>query len=126
MHFGEGPDLTLPVPLLVPPCRYSQQQLYDLVSNVAEYRNFVPLCTDSKVVFKNDKLMLAKLTVGFAGITESYTSKVTLKRPSSVTVSNSDSPKRSPFRASFSPFSLVTGCFQRHHAFQDAAEHVAL
>ena len=56
------------------------------MSNVAEYKNFVPFCTDSKVVFKNDKLMLAKLTVGFGVISESYTSKVTFQRPSLVEV----------------------------------------
>lgn len=53
---------------------------------MAEYKSFVPFCTDSKVVFKNDKLMLAKLTVGFGMITESYTSKITFQRPSLVEV----------------------------------------
>jgi len=53
---------------------------------VSEYKHFVPYCKESKVVYKNDKLMLAKLTVGFGGISESYTSKVTLEKPSRVTV----------------------------------------
>lgn len=46
--------------------RYSAEQLYDVVSNVGEYEQFVPWCERSTVLERrDDTYMEAELEVGF-------------------------------------------------------------
>ncbi|KAI7891768.1 dehydrase and lipid transport-domain-containing protein [Mucor mucedo] len=74
---------------------FSQNQLYNVVSNVDDYQNFIPFCTDSKV-YTNKQLdngvnvMTAELSVGFKLFEEKYMSKVTCNKPHSVTAVAAD------------------------------------
>ncbi|RUP47105.1 dehydrase and lipid transport-domain-containing protein [Jimgerdemannia flammicorona] len=81
---------------------YSQQQLYDVVSDVDQYNLFVPWCTHSRVlstktVPRKDKnhavvtVMKAELGVGFKGFSEQYVSEVTCNRPWRVRAISTDS-----------------------------------
>ncbi|KAL9649670.1 hypothetical protein ABK040_003347 [Willaertia magna] len=75
---------------------YSQKQVFDVVSNVNNYKNFLPHVNDSKtssmkpISDKPDKDGLIEyktegsLTVGFSPFTETYVSNVFLKSPVSV------------------------------------------
>ena len=46
--------------------RYSQDQLYEVVANVADYREFVPWCQRSEVIqSKPPTFVEAELEVGF-------------------------------------------------------------
>ncbi|XP_064456757.1 coenzyme Q-binding protein COQ10 homolog B, mitochondrial-like isoform X2 [Ornithodoros turicata] len=63
---------------------YSQDQMYDVVSRVDHYCDFLPWCTKSEVVERKAKSLLAKMQIGFPPIMESYTSSVLLERPSLV------------------------------------------
>ncbi|XP_006460070.1 hypothetical protein AGABI2DRAFT_191836, partial [Agaricus bisporus var. bisporus H97] len=63
---------------------YSPRQLYDVVSNVSTYPQFVPFCTGSHILRPlipepgSERFsMEAELTVGFLSFKESYVSKVT-------------------------------------------------
>lgn len=57
----------------------------DVVSDVGQYKEFLPFCVDSKVVRRvSDKEFEAELAVGFKVFTETYTSRVTVARPHSV------------------------------------------
>lgn len=60
---------------------YSAQQLFDLVSDVGSYPEFLPWCLSSKIV-RNDgpDIFYADLVVGYKFIREAYSSRVTLDR----------------------------------------------
>lgn len=60
---------------------FSMEQIYDVVADVRNYKDFVPFCKKSDVIFKSDDMLKANLVIGFPPINESYTSKVTTKRP---------------------------------------------
>lgn len=63
---------------------YSEEQMFDVVSKVEHYSEFVPWCKESLVTKRNKDAFLCKLTVGFPPVVERYTSRVTVSRPSFV------------------------------------------
>ncbi|CAG8746014.1 21794_t:CDS:2 [Rhizophagus irregularis] len=74
---------------------YTQKQLYDVVSNIDEYKNFIPYCTNSEVlkiqeISNREKKLTAVLGVGFNGISETYISDVTCEKPGLVRADVSD------------------------------------
>ncbi|KAG2229295.1 dehydrase and lipid transport-domain-containing protein [Thamnidium elegans] len=74
---------------------FSQNQLYNVVSNVDDYHNFIPFCTASKVytnklLGNNINVMTAELSVGFKLFEEKYMSKVTCDKPRAVTAVAAD------------------------------------
>ena len=88
-------------PSMTVPYRYSRRQLYDLVSDVASYRSFIPFCTHSRILSPprplptsrstNDATrvpmqMEGELTVAFLSFQESYVSTVTCRPFESVEV----------------------------------------
>jgi coenzyme Q-binding protein COQ10 len=91
--------------LLITSLRYTQSQLYSLVSDVPSYSSFIPFCTSSNVLTpdqstgrrrevdggwkpgEKDFDVEAELKVGFGGLEERYVSRVVGKPFESVTVS---------------------------------------
>ncbi|KAL1917306.1 uncharacterized protein VTP21DRAFT_4962 [Calcarisporiella thermophila] len=66
---------------------YSQKQLYDVVSNIDDYRLFVPWCTDSMILSTrnlnssgNRQILHAELGIGFGALKERYVSEVTCEK----------------------------------------------
>lgn len=59
---------------------YSPEQMYFIVSDVGNYKTFLPFCKKSDVLFKEKDFLKAKLEIGFPPLVESYISHVTLKQ----------------------------------------------
>jgi coenzyme Q-binding protein COQ10 len=60
---------------------FSPEEMFDVVADVDQYKHFLPFCMDSQVLRRpNENVMEAKLKIGFHIFTESYTSRVIMKR----------------------------------------------
>lgn len=57
---------------------YSAQQMFDLVNAISDYPQFLPGCTNARVVSQSDTEMVASLQVSKAGIGHSFTTRNTL------------------------------------------------
>jgi coenzyme Q-binding protein COQ10 len=67
--------------------------MFDLVADVAKYPEFLPWCMGARIRSQTDTLLVADLIIGFKGIRESFTSRVTLDRETmSIHVSYQDGP----------------------------------
>ena len=68
-------------------CSYSMEDIYEVVADVEEYKNFVPWCRNSTVLSRKPGYLKSKLEVGFPPLySEKYSSSVTLVPPNLVKV----------------------------------------
>ena len=59
--------------------KLSIQQLFDLVIDIEKYPEFIPWCSDAKILDRPQKnILIAELIVKFSGMSEQYTSRVEL------------------------------------------------
>ena len=54
--------------------------MFDLVADVGRYPEFLPWCIGARIRSRTDTLLVADLIIGFKGIRESFTSRVSLNR----------------------------------------------
>ncbi len=73
---------------------YSAEQMYDLVTDVAKYGEFLPWVAAVRVRSNSETEMMADLVVGFKTLRESFTSRVIKTPKSAVTVDYIDGPLR--------------------------------
>lgn len=71
---------------------YSAEQMFDLVADVAQYREFLPWVIATRVRSDSDTEMLADMVVGFKSIRETFTSRVMKDRPTQIAVHYVDGP----------------------------------
>jgi len=57
------------------------EQMFEVVSDIEHYRDFVPFCQRSLVTLRQPERLRAELVVGFPPVRESYVSDVQLMRP---------------------------------------------
>ncbi len=57
---------------------YTPKQMYDLVADVERYPQFLPWCLGARLRSVRENVLLSDLVVGFKGIRESFTTRVTL------------------------------------------------
>jgi coenzyme Q-binding protein COQ10 len=73
---------------------YRPDQLFDLVADVGEYPRFLPWCVGARVRSRNERALVADLTIGFGPFRESFTSRVALDRPQRIRVAYENGPFR--------------------------------
>lgn len=70
---------------------YSKQQVFEVVSQVQNYSEFVPWCVRSTVLKQEERYMEAELEVGFQLFVERYLSRIRLDPPHSIYTSTDES-----------------------------------
>lgn len=60
---------------------YSQQQLFNLVADVAAYPEFLPFCAKTEIHENSDIHMIADMHIGYKGFSGAFQSKVTKEFP---------------------------------------------
>ncbi|MFT3967604.1 MAG: type II toxin-antitoxin system RatA family toxin [Sphingobium sp.] len=71
---------------------YSPEQMFDLVTDVAAYPEFLPWISAMRLRSDTETETVADMIVGFKGLRESFTSRVRKARPESVHVDYVDGP----------------------------------
>lgn len=71
---------------------YTPEQMYDLVADVGRYAEFLPWVSAIRVRSDSETEMVADMIVGFAGLRETFTSRVRKERPNHIHVDYLDGP----------------------------------
>lgn len=71
---------------------YTPEQMFDLVADVGRYAEFLPWVSAIRVRSNSETEMVADMIVGFKGLRETFTSRVTKVRPSGIHVDYLDGP----------------------------------
>ncbi len=66
---------------------YSAEQMFDLVNDIEQYPQFLPGCTEAKIVSQTDTEMVGELCLGKAGIKQRFTTRNELDRPNTIRMS---------------------------------------
>lgn len=80
---------TLKRSALVP---YSTQQMFALVDGIEDYPRFLPWCSNSQVMSRTDKEVVASLEINWKGIHKTFTTKNVLHAPNSMEMSLINGP----------------------------------
>lgn len=71
---------------------YTAEQMFDLVADVKRYPEFLPWVSAMRVRRDGSTETVADMIVGFKGLRETFTSKVTKQRPHEIHVDYLDGP----------------------------------
>jgi ribosome-associated toxin RatA of RatAB toxin-antitoxin module len=71
---------------------HSAEQMFDLVSDVANYPAFLPWCGGSTVHESSMHRMVASVAIDYRGIRQSFTTENTLHRPHQISMTLRDGP----------------------------------
>jgi len=71
---------------------YSAEQMYQLINDVLAYPQFLPDCSNSKVISQDENSVTASLLVSKAGMKKWFTTKNTLVSNQQVTLNLVDGP----------------------------------
>ncbi|NLZ10298.1 type II toxin-antitoxin system RatA family toxin [Neopusillimonas aromaticivorans] len=86
-------------------------QMFDLVADVEKYPEFMPWCGGSVVQSRDDHGMQASITISFAGIKQSFTTR-----------NHHDYPRQIDFELVDGPFSRLSGKWEFKELAPDACK----
>ena len=66
--------------------RHSAEQMFDLVTDVADYPNFLPWCGGVEIDRHDESGMEAKIHINFKGIHQHFTTHNEQKRPTNIDI----------------------------------------
>jgi ribosome-associated toxin RatA of RatAB toxin-antitoxin module len=73
---------------------FSAQAMFDLVSDVGRYKEFLPWCSDSELVSRGDDRLCGRIEVSRLGITQAFSTCNHLDPPEHMTIELSEGPFR--------------------------------
>lgn len=94
--------------VLVP---HSASQMFDLVADVEKYPQFMPWCGGASVSHRDEQGMQASITISFAGIKQTFTTRNKHQYPSCIELELVDGP-----------FSVLTGKWEFIALSEDACK----
>src|SRR4051812_14347220 len=74
---------------------YSTTQIFDLVNDVERYPEFLPWCSEAKIVEGEERQIIAELTIRKGGLGERFTTRNVLDRPRSIVLELVQGPFKS-------------------------------
>lgn len=73
---------------------YNAEKMYDLVNDIEAYSEFLPGCTESKIVSRDEDSIQAKLTLCGGGFSKSFTTSNRLQKNKMIEISLVNGPFR--------------------------------
>ena len=74
--------------------RHSAEQMFDLVTDVADYPNFLPWCGGVEIRRQDETGMEAKIDINFKGIKQHFATRNSMQRPTRIDMEFADGPFR--------------------------------
>ena len=74
--------------------RHSAEQMFDLVTDVADYPNFLPWCGGVEIRRQDETGMEAKIDINFKGIKQHFATRNSMERPTRIDMEFADGPFR--------------------------------
>lgn len=71
---------------------YSVEQMYALVNKIEDYPHFLPWCGEVDVRPQDDNMLLAKMTIHYHGVKQSFTTQNTNLQPTSIIMTLVEGP----------------------------------
>lgn len=65
---------------------FSAQQMFDLVNDIESYPTFMQGCVSAQIIERSDSVVVGKLCLKRAGISQEFTTRNTLNSPRSITM----------------------------------------
>ncbi|ESS71472.1 persistence and stress-resistance toxin PasT [Methyloglobulus morosus KoM1] len=72
--------------------KYSAQQMFDLVSDIEAYPQFLPWCAGSRIIKHEEGVVEAELMISKGGFKKSFSTRNRMERGERITVSLLDGP----------------------------------
>jgi len=72
--------------------KFSAQQMFDLVNNIEDYPKFLPWCSGSRIIKREDNIVEAELLISKGGFKKSFSTRNTVDGGGVITVSLLDGP----------------------------------
>lgn len=73
---------------------YTAQQMYDLVNDIESYPEFLPWCSDAKIVEQTENYITATLEVSAGGLSQSFTTRNYINAPETIEMHHIKGPFR--------------------------------